>query len=82
MEWKFQVLFPFDNCTCNISFIGKFCENNCNSLYFYIDLNVKKIAGVFITLIGFRPDKFNFKRNEKNKFYYPFMLKSCNEEKN
>jgi hypothetical protein len=27
-----------DNCDCNNGFIGKYCENNCNSLYYYIDL--------------------------------------------
>jgi hypothetical protein len=27
-----------DNCTCNNGYIGKWCENNCNSLYYYIDL--------------------------------------------
>jgi uncharacterized membrane protein len=27
-----------DNCTCNSGYIGKYCELNCNSLYYYIDL--------------------------------------------
>jgi hypothetical protein len=27
-----------DNCTCNNGYIGQYCENNCNSLYYYFDL--------------------------------------------
>jgi hypothetical protein len=27
-----------DKCECNDGFIGKYCDNNCNSLYYYIDL--------------------------------------------
>jgi hypothetical protein len=27
-----------DNCTCNNGYIGNYCDLNCNSLLFYIDL--------------------------------------------